>query len=634
MLMRPELTRYRHAVGLGAVLVLLLVLYAPTVQTIPNGSDHYYMIDVGETQVVLNVWGTLHATGYPHYVMTGSALVAVMRALGVDAVVAPALVSLLWGLLALSLLYALAAHLTKGVLPAAAMTLLFGLTRTVWVHQVIAEIYTFGLLLIALLLVVALWRRPLPLPGGRIYWLALIGGIGVAHHRATILLAPALLIAVWGELSAEPRRIPRKLLLVLLIGLVGLVPYIYLPLRDRAGGIWVYGDPGTWAGFWAQFNGDEAARFVGLPGSWAELASTVSLINTVLITDLTLPGLVAGVIGLLLALRRDSLRRAALVMLVSGALSYLFHVTFYTDVLSALILHITLSAAFGWSFLLVLAIDGVRAFLARSPRSFENQGRTLLLTAFVALIITVVGAVYLVAHNRLFITDLTRDPTGLQTIALLEHAPDGATVMLDWGPRHFAAGVARDVRGTLGHIDLVDHQADFAALAAGMLVTPDYTFYNRPVSWWQEQIGTQVYLRAAAPNLVQVATQPETIAAAVESGAGVTVHSESVACTGDSLLLTVEWLAGEPPDADRSVFVHLLDADGNIIAQGDQSAPVYGWRPLTTWMAGELVHDIYPLPNLPAAATIRYGLYFQGADGAFVNESVRSLRVACSSMKD
>ena len=47
------------------VLAVLLPVYFSTLQTIPNGSEDYYMIDVGETQIVLNRWGTLHAANRP-----------------------------------------------------------------------------------------------------------------------------------------------------------------------------------------------------------------------------------------------------------------------------------------------------------------------------------------------------------------------------------------------------------------------------------------------------------------------------------------------------------------------------------------------------------------------------------------
>src|SRR5690606_8681480 len=103
----------------------------------------------------------------------------------------------------------------------------------------------------------------------------------------------------------------------------------------------------------------------------------------------------------------------------------------------------------------------------------------------------------------------------------------------------------------------------------------------------------------------------------------------SLACTLDSINLWVAWGAGERPEHDLSVLVHLLDSAGNVIAQGDQAAPVYGWRPLATWKAGEIVRDVYPLPRLPDGVNIRYGLYRQAASGEFINEVVDETRVEC-----
>ena len=100
------------------------------------------MIDVGETQIVLNEWGSLHPTGYPLYVISGNVLTGMLRALGVGPLVAATLVSLLWGVLALLLAFILATRLGFSPLLAAGAVLLFGLTRTVWIHNVIAEIYS------------------------------------------------------------------------------------------------------------------------------------------------------------------------------------------------------------------------------------------------------------------------------------------------------------------------------------------------------------------------------------------------------------------------------------------------------------------------------------------------------------
>ncbi len=604
---------------LALALLLLLALTLPLLQTIPNGAEHYFMIDVGETQIVLNTWGTLHATGYPLYVMLSSAAVAFLRGLGLSPALAPAIPSLLYGLAALALVYTLMRRLTGRSWLPAAVVVLYGLTRTVWIHLSIAEIYSFGLLILAGLLTLALWPDRLP---GRLGGLALLGGLGVFHHRALLMAAPALLYAV--AAVPETRRAllrPRALVTLLGIGLLGFLPYLYLPLRANAGAAWVYGDPAAWNGFWDQFLGREAARFIGAPPTLDGLLANFTLVNTVLLTDLTAPGLLAGLAGLFIGLRPPH-RRPALTLILSALTAYAFHVLFYTDILSALILPVTLSLAFGWLFL----ADYLLSSPVLSLRPLRFCGSFSLSSSLCTLCFCG-GILWLIFQNFPFIRDLTTNPTGLQTIALAQGAPPGSTLMLDWGPRHFAAGFARDVLGELPGVRLVSHKADFRAAIAEELVTPDFTFYNRPVSWWEEQTGSRVYLSAAAPHLVRIAAQPLTADSPPSSG--IEARSPRLICAGETLTLEVIWTASETPLRDYSVFVHLLDHSGTLIGQGDQAAPVYGWRPTTTWLPGEAIRDIYPLAYVSGAARLRYGLYAQAADGRFVNEVEYDMPVNC-----
>jgi hypothetical protein len=88
-------------------------------------------------------------------------------------------------------------------------------------------------------------------------------------------------------------------------------------------------------------------------------------------------------------------------------------------------------------------------------------------------------------------------------------------------------------------------------------------------------------------------------------------------------------LPEEKPERDLSVFVHLLDSGGSVVAQDDRSAPVFGWRPLTTWVPEEVVRDVYVLPRLPGALAVSYGLYEQRADGSFNNVVTYRLPVEC-----
>ena len=67
-----------------------------------------------------------------------------------------------------------------------------------------------------------------------------------------------------------------------------------------------------------------------------------------------------------------------------------------------------------------------------------------------------------------------------------------------------------------------------------------------------------------------------------------------------------------PLPANYKVFVHLLSADGRLIAQHD-GFPLYNTRPQTTWLAGETLVDLHELTvsaeDAGQAATLLVGLY-------------------------
>jgi hypothetical protein len=82
--------------------------------------------------------------------------------------------------------------------------------------------------------------------------------------------------------------------------------------------------------------------------------------------------------------------------------------------------------------------------------------------------------------------------------------------------------------------------------------------------------------------------------------------------SGAPLPLTLYWRAREVTPTRYSVFIHLLNAQGEIVAQTDDS-PTQGTRPTTGWLPPEVITDAHSL-NLPAALppgdyTLTVGLY-------------------------
>jgi len=85
---------------------------------------------------------------------------------------------------------------------------------------------------------------------------------------------------------------------------------------------------------------------------------------------------------------------------------------------------------------------------------------------------------------------------------------------------------------------------------------------------------------------------------------------------GEIVPVTLVWEAADGISESYKVFLHLMDAAGNVVAQQD-SGPVGGWRPTTDWRGGELIEDHHGVVTTPSMVAGEYelvvGLY--GAEG-------------------
>jgi hypothetical protein len=81
---------------------------------------------------------------------------------------------------------------------------------------------------------------------------------------------------------------------------------------------------------------------------------------------------------------------------------------------------------------------------------------------------------------------------------------------------------------------------------------------------------------------------------------------------GDVVALSVVWSARQPVAENLKTFVHLLSAEGQLVAQRD-SEPVAGRRPTSRWSGGEVIRDRYGvlLPDdlSPGEYRLILGLY-------------------------
>jgi hypothetical protein len=90
------------------------------------------------------------------------------------------------------------------------------------------------------------------------------------------------------------------------------------------------------------------------------------------------------------------------------------------------------------------------------------------------------------------------------------------------------------------------------------------------------------------------------------------------------LPVALHWTAKQPVLKDYQVFVHLLDAEGNHVAQSDNQ-PVLWTRPTSSWTPGEPIEDrhalVLPAELSPGLYTLIVGVYLPGDGERLLTES-------------
>jgi hypothetical protein len=297
-----ESDRLRGGVGGANVAALAAFLVAAVVyvRTLLPGVSYG---DWADAQLSPARLGIMHPTGYPLFVLVGKLFSllpvesAAYRANLLSAMAAAGLVGMVV-LIAVRL----------GVRPviAAGAGLCLAFTGTLWQEAVFSEMNSLHALLVALVLHRALvWRaerRDRDLVIG-----AFLGGLCAANHGLAITVIPIVMLFVIVNARHEIAKRPAVLLKAGGAFALGLLPYLYLPLRAIAGPSPVYGRFLTWDGFigyvsGAQFRGDmHFFSTQSVATAWAALPQVAGH----LVTVSNIVFVVAAVAGIAILVRRD-----------------------------------------------------------------------------------------------------------------------------------------------------------------------------------------------------------------------------------------------------------------------------------------------------------------------------------------
>lgn len=563
-----------------------------------------YCADIGEFQVALPLWGTVHHTGYPLYMILGSPFVSLLALLQIPPSTGASLYSFVWQFGAILTLVWLVRQLTGSHVVAGGIGLVFALIEPIWMHGVIAEVYSMSMLFSMLILIMALDLRR-EWSDSRGWLLAFVCGLGVFHHRMLIFwifwMGILLLPVAW----QASRGFWRWLAWAVPCAAAGFLPYLDIPLRMWLGSVWTYSQENTWEEFWHVFNAqEEAQRQLQMIDTASSFWAAAQDVWQTWAADLTLPGVAVVVVaaGGLLLHRKNSLLIWCLLGITA---TYIFF-----PMLMPRLRLTQQSLMFAYMASLLL----VAAAVALLPMRWRTLGGGLFIAWGVGLALL----------NWTFITTITQDRSGLVYTAQAEQldAPPGAPIMAPWGSAYFILAYAHLVEGRMPEWQIVDHRADFRALTDNgnrPIYTHASTLYLFGDDWWARHIDVPLRVSSAGPNMVKLATDP--FPTAPHTGEPLGDHIGLVDWSArpfgeNELQITLYWTATASPAESYSTFVHITDQDAihgpeDLLAQNDYFVPVYGRYPTPFWIPGELVREdhVVQIPPGRTPRTVVAGMY-------------------------
>jgi hypothetical protein len=574
----PAKTPRRHALIAGALFLAAFSLYlltlAPSVATLFDDSLEFQLVTVR--------LGIAHPTGYPLYTLLGY----LFTWLPVGNVAYRVnLMSAVFGAATVAALYPFILRLTRpsrgwpAHAGAVMGALLFAVGPVFWQQATIAEVYTLHAFLMVLILLAAVTARTV----NDVTWVAMLFGLGLAHHRTTVLLAPA--VGLFLLLQFRGALFSRGLLARAALGaFLPLLLYLYLPLRGHVGSLdGAYLN--TWAGFWQQVTASGYGTFIfSNPfGHNRDAAFYLALLTDQFYT------LVPGLIGLAFLIWPGRPRYLLLTGL-AGITTLIFNLFYNVTDIEVFFIPLFLLWAV-WSGL-------AAAFLLRAATRLTRRGWS---AALAALWLAVFG--FMIAQVGLnswhsargwyswavhdYGVDMLRQPlppgsavVGLGgEMTLLRYfqqteamRPDVLTVAADREPERLAA---------------VEN-----LLAQGKTVYLTRELPQAPERWSLAAVGPLIRVNPTPVIALPAEAIPANLPATPEiTLAGYKIDRAPHTGPGPApVRLALYWRVTAPVAAPLKISARLLGSNGKIVSKVDV-APVHFAYPTPAWRPGEVVAD-------------------------------------------
>ncbi|MBU0732036.1 DUF2723 domain-containing protein [Patescibacteria group bacterium] len=243
------------------IFIILVSVYGLTVSPTVTAEDS------GEFIIAAYDLGILHPSGYPIYSIIGK----VFSSIPIGEVGWRVnMMSAFFGALACSLLYVFTQNTIKSKFKrpvGITIALLLGFAATIWEQALIAEVYTLNLFFTILgLLLISFWVKT-----KKNHWLYLFAlgyGLSLTNHLYLMLaMAPlyALYILLYNWQIIKKWKV---ILIMALLFIIGLTPYLFLPIRSGQDPFLDWGNTESWENFMyhverKQYGGSQLGQDMG-----------------------------------------------------------------------------------------------------------------------------------------------------------------------------------------------------------------------------------------------------------------------------------------------------------------------------------------------------------------------------------
>jgi hypothetical protein len=580
----------------------LLSLLIPFLVYLPDISPYVGRADTFEFQVIGPQLGVAHPSGYPLYTLVCKLfsllpMGAIAWRINLSSATFAALAA---GFLFLALMALVESdRASRWNAPLAfAVAMLLAFSPTFWARAIEAEVYTLNGLLVALVLWVTVhWQRGTLGPERAWPALGLLVGLALASH---ITLGALGFVAAAGLLAKLRRPGRRAWSWALLLGLLGVALYAYIPLRWPAV---TGGERMSLIAFW-RFVTNAGSGGALRPGAFYQDLSRWPLVGERLLAQVGWPGLALAVAGLV------ALAWQIPVLAVGSALAFVawiwFNLSFYVadpDYSAFLIpAHVLLIFWVGCG-----AQSAVHVLRRRAGQRARLRAKVGPL-GFTFLALLPLSRLWQTGPTLDTLSQGRADELWGRYVLQLPFA-DGAAILADsekFPPLYYlqqAAGLRPDLE-LVTLFNEAQYRADLTArLSAGQRV---YLARYLP--------GMDAFGVSAVGPLVAVA--PPSLAG-VEAPNGVP-FGEDLVLTAHHLHadpegrprhhLTLAWGVAATPGEDLEVRLRLVDpATDAVVWRADATRPVGGYTTTTAWQPGWQVDDYHALvwPAWLSPATYR-----------------------------